>query len=95
MAYNGSIGEAFYQPVKYFACDDINVLNPKFKLDRHIAMFLITMIRHEKYRFGYGRKWHLERMKESQIKLPVDTTNQPDWQFMKDYIKSLPYGDLI
>jgi hypothetical protein len=24
--------------------------------------------------------------------LPVDENNQPDWQFMEDYIKSLPYS---
>jgi len=95
VAYNGSVGEAFYQPVDFFACDDINVLYPEFDLNRHIAMFLITMIKHEKYRFGYGRKWHLERMGESQIKLPVNAKSQPDWQFMENYIRSLPYGDLI
>ncbi len=95
VAYNGSVGEAFYQPANYFACDDINVLYPQFELNRHLAMFLVTMIKHEKYRFGYGRKWHLERMGESQIKLPVDAEGQPDWQWMASYIQSLPYGDLI
>ena len=95
VAYNGSVGEAFYQPTDFFACDDINVLYPQFTLNRHIAMFLITMIKHEKYRFGYGRKWHLERMEESQIKLPVNADGHPDWQLMEDAIKSLPYGDLI
>ena len=95
VAYNGSVGESFYQPVEYFACDDINVLYPQFELNRYIAMFLITMIKHEKYRFGYGRKWHLERMGESRIKLPVNDDGQPNWQSMEDYIKSLPYGDLV
>jgi len=95
VAYNGSVGEAFYQPVEYFACDDINVLYPKFDLNQHLAMFLITMIKHERYRFGYGRKWHLERMGESPIKLPTDAKRQPDWPFMENLIMSLPYGDLI
>ena len=26
------------------------------------------------------------------IKLPVDKDGKPDWQFMEDYIKSLPYS---
>lgn len=91
--YNGSVGEAFYQPKPYFALDDVNVLYPlNFKLNIFIGMFLITLIRKEKYRFNYGRKWKLERMKESIIKLPVDAQGKPNWQYMEDYIKSLPYS---
>ena len=90
--YNGSVAEAFYQPKPYFALDDINILYPKFELNPYIAMFLITLIRKEKYRFSYGRKWHLGRMKESKIKLPIDSNGKPDWKFMEDYIKSLPYS---
>ena len=90
--YNGSVGEAFYQPKPHFSLDDINVLYPRSKLNVYIAMFLTTLIRSEKYRFSYGRKWHLERMNKSIIKLPVDGNDNPDWQFMEEYIKSLPYS---
>jgi hypothetical protein len=30
-------------------------------------------------------------MKKTKIKLPSDD-GKPDWQFMEDYIKSLPYS---
>lgn len=90
--YNGSVAEAFYQPISYFALDDVNVLYPKFNLNVYIAMFLITLIRKEKYRFNYGRKWHLGRMNESLIKLPVTDNGQPDFEFMENYIKTLPYS---
>lgn len=29
------------------------------------------------------------------LKLPVTSTGAPDWQFMEDYIKALPYRDRI
>ncbi len=90
--YNGSVAEAFYQPVPYFALDDVNVLYPKFDLNPFTAMFLIALIRKEKFRFNYGRKWHLGRMRESTIKLPVTPEGNPDWVFMENYIKSLPYS---
>ena len=93
--YNGSVAEAFYQLKPYFALDDINVLYPKFELNIYIAMFLITLIRQEKYRFNYGRKWHLGRMNESLIKLPINEAGQPDFEFMENYIKSLPYSSSI
>ena len=90
--YNGSVGEAFYQENPYWATDDVNVLYPKFKLNVFIAMFLITLIKKEKYRFNFGRKWHKERMENSTIKLPVNVDGKPDWDFMEGYIKNLPYS---
>ncbi len=89
--YDGSIGEAFYQDKPFYALDSVNVLYLKSKLNPLIAMFLTTVIRQEKFRFNYGRKWGKEKMLSHKIKLPVKN-NQPDWQFMEDYIKSLPYS---
>lgn len=89
----GSVGETFYQNHKYVASRDrVRVLIPKFKMNKYIAMFLIGIISLEKYRFNYGRTWGTSRIKESKIKLPIDKNGKPDWQFMEDYIKSLPYS---
>ena len=35
------------------------------------------------------------RLKKLSIKLPVDSKGEPDWKFMEDYIKSLPYSSNI
>lgn len=43
-------------------------------MNKYIAMFLITVIKANKYRFGYGRKWTIEKMKETVIKLPASRT---------------------
>ena len=95
VSYNGSIAEAFYQTEPFWATDDVNVLYPKFELNSYIAMFLCTLIYREKYRFNYGRKWDKEMMQCSKIKLPATVEGLPDWQFMEDYIKSLPYSKAI
>ena len=95
VSYNGSIGYAFYQDKEFWATDDVNVLYPKFNLNRYIAIFICTLIEKEQYRFCYGRKWDLEAMKKSRIKLPVTPSGEPDWKFMEDYIKSLPYSKNI
>ena len=95
--YNGSVGEAFYQAKPFWASDDINILYAKdfWKMNRYIAMFLITVIKANKYRFGYGRKWTMEKMKETVIKLPCQDNGTPDFLYMEKYIKSLPYSDRI
>ncbi len=93
--YNGSVAESFYQPKPFWASDDVNVLYPKFNMNPLIALFFTTVIKAEKYRFNYGRKWHVERMNISKIKLPSTNRKQPDYEFMENYIKSLPYSSSI
>lgn len=93
--YNGSVAEAFYQPNPFWASDDVNVLYPKFKMNQYQALFIASLIKLEKYRFNYGRKWHLERMNSSVIKLPVTNENIPDYCFMENYIKTLDYSKMV
>lgn len=58
-------------------------------------MFIITVIKANKYRFSYGRKWTLEKMKDTIIKLPSKKDGMPDFEYMEMYIKALPYSDRI
>ncbi|MBI4825345.1 MAG: restriction endonuclease subunit S [Nitrospirae bacterium] len=92
---NGSVAEAFYQPLAYCSTEDVHIFTPKFKINKYIALFFVTLIKMEKYRYSYGRKWGLERMKESIIKLPVDKKGSPDFDFMEDFVKSLPYSSSL
>lgn len=90
---NGSVGYAFYQPIDFTCSHDVNPLYLKNKeLNKYIAMFLVTLIEQEQYRWAYGRKRRPSRMPDSIIKLPVDKNNDPDREFMEKYIKSLPYS---
>lgn len=98
LSYNGSVGEAFYQPNPFWATDDVNVLYFKAEngvtCNKYIGLFICAILRQEKYRYSYGRKWVLESMKTTTIKLPAKN-ERPDWAYMEYYMKSLPYGDRI
>lgn len=112
LSYNGSVGEAFYQPEPYWATDDVNALYPKFDgFNEYVGLFIVATIRQEKYRFSYGRKWTLENMKDTDICLPVQHNTDgsiyidracrysadgyvPDLQFMEEYMKSLHHKPL-
>lgn len=84
---------AFYQKNDFTCSHDVNILRIKnTKMTPHIAMFLSPLIRREKYRFNYGRKWRYQRMLKTKIKIPVDQNNNPDWKFMKQYISTLSYS---
>lgn len=92
---NGSVAYAFYQPIPFCSTEDVHIFKSKFKMNKYVGLFLATLIRQEKYRYNYGRKWGIGRMKISTIKLPVDLNGNPNWQFMEDYIKSLNYSKQI
>ena len=98
LSYNGSVGEAFYQPQPFWATDDVNVLYFRKEngvaFNKYIALFICAVLRQEKYRYSYGRKWVLESMKSTIIKLP-EKSGKPDWCYIENYMKSLPYGDRI
>lgn len=72
VSYNGSVGEAFYQSEPYWATDDVNALYPRYPgFNSFIGLFIATVIRQEKYKFSYGRKWTLENMNKAKINLPA------------------------
>jgi hypothetical protein len=85
------LGYCSYQPEKFSASDHVEKLMPKFNMNKYIAMFLITILNLEQYRYNYGRKCSQDRMEQIKIKLP-SKNNEPDWQFMENYIKSLSFS---
>ena len=46
-------------------------------------------------RFMITKQKNVFKEKNIYVNLPVTPEGEPDWQFMEDYIKSLPYGDRI
>ena len=89
----------------------INVLVPKFDMDQYIGLFISAIINKEKYKYSYGRAVYSNVIANMEIKLPIQKSgNQPiinevcdfsdkgyvpDWEWMRNYIKSLPYSDRI
>ena len=57
-------------------------------------LFFATIINYESFRFCYGRNC-TNGIDNLKIKLPVDDNEKPDYQFMKNYIKSLPFSNKI
>ena len=87
VCYNGSVGETFYQDQPYIASDDVNVLYPKFTMNRQIALFIVPLIKGVSSRYDYIDKWKKEAMEADKIYLPVDKNGDPDWDYMEEYTK--------
>ncbi len=88
---------AFYQNNDYYAVSHgrVNILYPKFKCNPFIGCFICSIINNERFKYSYGRAVYSDEISRMVIKLPTTLDNVPDWGFMENYIKSLPYGDRI
>lgn len=88
ITYNGSVGEAFYQDKIFWASDDVNVLYPKFALNKYIALFIIPVLKQAGKKYAFIDKWKKEDMEKDCILLPVDDNHQPDFSYMESYMKN-------
>ncbi|MDH9615668.1 restriction endonuclease subunit S [Staphylococcus pettenkoferi] len=85
--YDGSVVENFYHPYKAIFSDSVKRLKLKnVKGNKYIYLFLKAVIYKQKNKYQYGYKFNSGRMKKQFILLPV-IHNQPDYEFMEEYIK--------
>ncbi len=89
LAYDGSVGSAFYQNTPWFASEKIVSIELKDQpLNRYIAMFLCRVIHNQKDKYNYAYKWSVGiRMMRSKILVPITDDGQPDYAFMEQYIR--------
>lgn len=83
-------GYVFYQKNDFLATDHVEkiMMKNKSKISKEIGLFIKSSIDKAKTsKYGYGYKFSQARIKNQIIKLPIDKDNNPNWQFMEDYIK--------
>lgn len=88
---SATIGYASYQSKNFTASDHVEKLIPKFNLTEEIALFIVTILNETRlnYRYGYEDKRSQTALKKEVIPLPVDENNNPDWEYMENYVKHL------
>ena len=85
----------FYQDHDFITGPHIIVLRADW-MNVYTASFIITLLNQEKYRYPvFGRAFTKDLIAETKLYLPVDDNGDPDYQFMEDYIKSLPFSKKI
>jgi hypothetical protein len=85
-------GKAFYQELKFVGSDHVEVLEPiNFLLNKYTALFFVSMLNLEVFRYSFGRKRSQTRIMQEKLFLPIDKNEALDLSFMEKYIKSLNY----
>lgn len=87
------LGGVFYHP--YTASLDMKIHAVKIKnyeLNRYVGEFLVLILRKMAKIFSYGDQLSSTDLPKQTIILPTDKKNNPDWQFMEDYMKNHEQG---
>jgi hypothetical protein len=94
---NGAIGKVFFHDYNYVTTQNVHVLKHN-RLNKYNSLFFKTIIEFafkDRY-LSHGRELIQEKLIIEKIKLPAkqnqDGIFEPDWQYMENYIKSLPYS---
>ena len=89
----GSVGYSNYMDRDFIGSTTL-MAGYNTKLNKYIGLFLVTLLDLNRPRYSFGRKWKTH-LADTEIKLPVTSNGNPDYQYMENYIKSLPYSDRI
>lgn len=84
--YNGAPCNAFYHPYECVFTDDVKRLHLRdYEDGEDILLFLATLIKQQRPKYGYGYKCNEKRMVRQKIMLPVDENGLPDYEYMEQY----------
>ena len=111
VAGGGSVLSTFVQKRPFYSGRDLYLLIAKEDINLNVKIFISTVLFANQYRYSYGRQANKTLpdlilklpIKRDSNGNPViddnctysDSGYIPDWQFMEDYINSLPYSDRI
>ena len=93
IAIGDTTATCFYQSDR-FVCGDHMVICRADWLNLYTALFLISILKQEKYKYSYGRAFKMDLISNTIIKLPSTPDNEPDWNYMEQYIKSIKHKPL-
>lgn len=88
LANSGSVGTAFYEPFVFVASDHVTSLKRE-NTSQYVYLFLTAVLEQQGSNFNFNREINDLRIRKMRIMLPVNSNDEPDYQFMEDYMKEL------
>lgn len=77
------------QQYPFYTGTKVNVLTPIKDLSENILFFISTCLRQQKSKYSYSFTINSTRLKKQTIMLPVNGKEEPDYEYMEQYIKNL------
>ena len=85
-------GYCAYQAAPFSASDHVEKLQPRMPMSAAAAMFLVTILNLDQYRYNYGLKRAQKRLRRETLRLPGTPGGEPDWEHMERYVGGLRYA---
>ena len=85
-------GKSYYQANPFYAVSHgrVNILTPLFKLNQHIAMFLVSVFDTSfPNRYSFTGMCNQTQLKKEKILLPATPAGEPDWRYMEMYMRGV------
>ncbi len=85
-------GNAYYHDEEFFvtAHGHVNVLFPKFKINRNIGCFIATTIKAMfKSKYTFSEMCTQKVLKKEIVTLPITKNGEPDWKYMDEYMEQV------
>lgn len=86
----GSMGYSIYKIEDFIATSDISV-GYNENLNRGVGLFITTVADKVRGKYNFGYKRSAARLKKERIMLPVNDKNEPDYEYMENYMKQIEY----
>lgn len=84
----GEGANIYYQDSDFISGNNINKLYAEH-LNSDNALFIVSILKLEKYRYSYNRAFNRKCIEMTKIKLPIDEEGKPNWNYMARYIRTL------
>lgn len=95
----GDTTSTIYYQENEFICGDHMVVLRSTHLNKYVGLFITSLLNKERYRYNYGRAFNKGTIANTKLKLPAIKNNkgeyEPDWDWMEEYIKGLPYSGCL
>ena len=87
-------GNCFYRGTE-FCCDDNIIVLQNDNISEYAKVFISAIIGIGKDQYNYGNQYRLGDLQRHVINLPITQEGIPDYDFMAQYIKSLPFSKVL
>ena len=85
-------GNSFFQEDDFYsvAHGRVNVLEPKFEINRNIGLFIATAIeKNMRIKYGFADMCSNSTLERETVMLPQDENGNPNWKYMNEFIEKI------
>lgn len=90
----GSMGYSIYKAEDFIATSDMT-LGYNEHLNKYTGTFITTIADRIRGKYNFGYKRSSTRLAKEILTLPIDSNNNPDWNYMENYMRNIESKHII